>query len=36
MFGADALEMTQRDDMGRKEGGEFRMGNTSIPVADSC
>ena len=27
--------MTQRDDMGREEGGGFRMGNTCIPVADS-
>ena len=26
---------TQRDGMGRKEGGGFRMGNTCIPVADS-
>ena len=26
---------TQRDRMGRKEGGGFRMGNTCIPVADS-
>ena len=22
--------------MGREEGGGFRMGNTCIPVADSC
>ena len=28
--------MTQRDGMGREEGGEFRMGNTCTPVADSC
>ena len=27
--------MTQRDGMGREEGGGFRMGNTGIPVADS-
>ena len=27
---------TQRDGKGRKEGGGFRMGNTCIPVADSC
>ena len=27
--------MTQRDGMGREEGGGFRMGNTCIPVADS-
>ena len=26
---------TQRDCMGRKEGGGFRMGNTCIPVTDS-
>jgi len=28
--------MTQRDGKGREEGGGFRMGNTCIPVADSC
>ena len=27
--------MTQRDGMGREEGGGFRVGNTCIPVADS-
>ena len=27
--------MTQKEGMGRKEGGGFRMGNTGIPVADS-
>ena len=27
--------MTQRDGMGREEGGVFRMGNTCMPVADS-
>ena len=27
--------MTQRDGMGREEGGGFRMGNTCIPVAHS-
>ena len=27
---------TQRDGMGREEGGGFRMGSTCIPVADSC
>ena len=27
--------MTQRDGMGREEGGGFRMGNTCIPVMDS-
>ena len=26
---------TQRDCLGREEGGGFRMGNTCIPVADS-
>ena len=26
---------TQRDDMGREEGGGFRMGSTCTPVADS-
>ena len=26
---------TQRDGMGREEGGGFRMGNTCIPMADS-
>ena len=25
---------TQRDGMGREEGGGFRMGNMCIPVAD--
>ena len=28
--------MTQRDGRGRDEGGRFRMGNTCIPVVDSC
>ena len=27
--------MTQRDGMGREEGGGFRMGNRCIPVMDS-
>ena len=27
---------TQRDGMGRQEGGGFRMGNMYIPAADSC
>ena len=27
--------MTQRDGMGRDEGGGCKMGNTCIPVADS-
>ena len=31
----DWLKITQRDGMGREEGGGFRMGNTCIPVADS-
>ena len=26
---------TQREGMGREEGGGFTMGNTGIPVADS-
>ena len=26
---------SQRDGMGREEGGGFRMGNTCIPAADS-
>jgi len=29
-------EMTQRDGMGREEEGGFRIGNTCIPVVDSC
>ena len=29
-------ELTQRDDTGREVGGGFRMGNTCIPMADSC
>ena len=28
--------MTQKDVIGREEGGGFRMGNTCIPVANSC
>ena len=28
--------MTLRDWMGREEGGGFRMGNTCIPMTDSC
>ena len=28
--------MTQKDGMGRKVGGGFRMGNTCTPMADSC
>ena len=28
--------MTQRDGMGREEGGGFRIGNTCILVAASC
>ena len=31
-----ATGMTQRDGMGREVGGEFRMGSTCTPVADSC
>ena len=29
-------ETTQRDGMGREEGGGFRTGNTCTPVVDSC
>ena len=29
------LGTTQRDGVGREEGGGFRMGNTCIPVVDS-
>ena len=32
---APSTGTTQRDGMGREEGGGFRMGNTCIPVADS-
>ena len=32
----NSAAMTQRDGTGREEGGGFRMGNTCIPVADSC
>ena len=28
--------VTQRDGMGRDDGGGIRMGNMCIPVADSC
>ena len=35
MLGA-GVETTQRDDMGREEGGGVRMGNTCIPMVDSC
>ena len=28
--------MTQRDDMGKKVGEGFRIGNSCTPVADSC
>ena len=28
--------MSQRDGTGRAVGGGFRMGNTCIPVVDSC
>jgi len=30
------LLINERDGTGREEGGGFRMGNTCIPVADSC
>ena len=29
-------ETTQRDGTEREEGGGFRMGNTYVPVVDSC
>ena len=37
MLGAGALGpgTTQREGMGREEGGGFSMGNTCIPVVDS-
>ena len=28
--------MTLRDGVGKEVGGEFRMGDTCIPMADSC
>ena len=28
--------MILRDGMGREVGGEFKMGNTCTPMADSC
>ena len=28
--------VTQKDGTGREKGGGFRMGNTCIPVVDSC
>ena len=31
-----AFKVTQRDDMGREVGGGFRIGNSCIPVMDSC
>ena len=36
MLGAGAKGMIQRDDMGWEVGGEFRIGNSCTPVADSC
>ena len=35
MFQCHSPKSSQRDGMGREEGGGFRMGNTCIPVADS-
>ena len=35
-FKVSSTGMTQRDGMKREEGGGFGMGNTCIPVADSC
>ena len=34
--GCSGLVHPQRDGMGRGEGVEFGMGNTCIPVVDSC
>ena len=34
LLGRKAMTTTQRDGMGREEGGGFRMGNACIPVAD--
>jgi len=34
-WGQEEKGMTE-DEMGREVGGGFRMGNTCIPVADSC
>ena len=34
--GCLGLVYWDRDGPGREMGGEFRMGNTCIPVADSC
>ena len=31
-----SLKSKRLFNMGREEGGRFRMGNTCIPVADSC
>ena len=28
--------VTKKDGMGREKGGGFKMGNTGIPVVDSC
>ena len=40
MYDTDAwgwcTETTQRNGMGREEGGGFRMGNMCIPAMDSC
>ena len=35
LLGRKAMTTTQRDGMGREEGGGFRMGNAYIPVVDS-
>ena len=35
MHNTACLGTTQREGMGREEGGGFRMGNTCIPVANS-
>ena len=35
-LGLGCTGMIQRDGTARDEGGGFRMGNTCIPVVDSC
>ena len=36
LLGRKAMTTTQRDGMGREEGGGFRMGNTCTPMTDPC
>ena len=35
MLGAGALGRTQKEGMGREDGGGFRMGSAGVPVVDS-